>query len=496
MLGELPSLKKKGGGKKGARANAGADAGGSETEAKEVDKGDVKSEQVYFSAGKDEAYHAKKGYKKIFRRLRANLKVTDWKDYFTMSYNDLHAAGVVVFPAPAKPFDTDEIAALHKYLEAGGSVMFLAAEGGDAKSGANINKVTAQYGITLLEDSVVRTVYHKYPHPKEVFISNGVVYQPFAVAANRAGKTSHLVETKEDPTKLEIVYPYGCSLEVKAPAQVILSSGFISYPVNRPICAVAQTTNGKGRICVMGSARMFDDEFYIKEGNLKVLDLLVKWCLRKDDVNLLAKQAEEQAPTEYNYLPDTESLSERLKPCLEESDPLPKDFSQLFDDSLYHLNTDMIPEAIALYKQLDLKHAPLSLIAPEFETPLPPLEPAVFPPCLRELQPPALDQFDLDEHFATAKLRLAQLTNKCKSDDDVEYYVLECGDVLEITQDLPVMKRSAKHILEYCLRQLINFKKMNHDGTMGAQGDASEPANIESKETITKYGGADVMTLS
>lgn len=487
-LGDLPSLNKKKG-KKGGGGSKGNSAA-NDADEKEVDLGDVKSEEVWFSGGKEEEYHAKKGYKKIFRRLRSNLKVVDWKDYFQITFETIHGAGLLIFAAPKKPFDADEIAAIHKYLDAGGSVVFLGAEGGDPKLGSNINAVTKKYGITLQTDSVVRTVYYKYPHPKEVFIGNGVIFKPFALAANRAGKP-RLAETKEDPEKLEFVFPYGCSLEVKAPAQTILSSGFISYPLNRPVAAVAKTENGKGSICVLGSSRMFNDEFYIKEGNLKVLDLFVKWCLGKDQVNLLAKQAEEQPPTEYHYLPDTESLSERLKPCLEESDPLPKDFSQLFDENLYSLNTDMIPEAIELYKQLDLKHAPLSLIAPEFETPLPPLEPAVFPPQLRELQPPALDQFDLDEHFASGKLRLAQLTNKCKEDDDVEYYILECGDILGITQDLPVMKRSAKHILEFCLRQLINFKKMNQDG-----GGTDQSPNIESKETITSYGGADVMTLS
>ena len=486
-LGDLPSLNNS---RKSKKKDAKSPTNADDSE-KEVDLGDVKSEQVFFSGGKDEVFHAKKGYKKIFRRLRSNLKVVDWKDYFQLAYEDIHQAGLVIFPAPAKPFDDDEVAVIHKYLDAGGSIMMLSGEGGDPKSGSNINAVTKKFGITLQTDSVVRTVYHKYPHPKEVFIGNGVAYKPFALAANRAGKP-RLAETKEDPEKLEFVYPYGCSLEVKAPAQTILSSGFISYPLNRPVAAIAQTENGKGRICVIGAAKMFNDEFYIKEGNLKVLDLFVKWCLRKDTVNLLAKQADEQPPTEYHYLPDTESLSERLKPCLEESDPLPKDFSQLFDDKLYALTTDMIPESIELYKQLDLKHAPLSLIAPEFETPLPPLEPAVFPPCLRDLQPPALDQFDLDEHFASGKLRLAQLTNKCITDDDVEYYILECGDILEITQDLPIMKRSAKHILEFCLRQLINFKKMNQDGVGGDQVND----NIESKETITSYGGADVMTLS
>lgn len=64
---------------------------------------------------------------------------------------------------------------------------------------------------------------------------------------------------------------------------------------------------------------------------------------------------------------------------------------------------------------LDVKHEPLRLIPPQFETPLPPLQPAVFPPTFRELPPPALDQFDLDEQFASERIRLAQLTNKCTS---------------------------------------------------------------------------------
>ena len=37
----------------------------------------------------------------------------------------------------------------------------------------------------------------------------------------------------------------------------------------------------------------------------------------------------------------------------------------------------------------------------------------VFPPAFRELTPPMLDLFDLDEHFTSEKARLAQITNKC-----------------------------------------------------------------------------------
>lgn len=60
-----------------------------------------------------------------------------------------------------------------------------------------------------------------------------------------------------------------------------------------------------------------------------------------------------------------------------------------------------VPQAVALYDKLDVKKAPLSLIPPQFETPLPPLQPAVFPPAIREPPPPALELFDLDEHFAS-----------------------------------------------------------------------------------------------
>ena len=38
----------------------------------------------------------------------------------------------------------------------------------------------------------------------------------------------------------------------------------------------------------------------------------------------------------------------------------------------------------------------------------------VFPPSFRELPPPPLELFDLDETFSSEKARLAQITNKCK----------------------------------------------------------------------------------
>ena len=47
------------------------------------------------------------------------------------------------------------------------------------------------------------------------------------------------------------------------------------------------------------------------------------------------------------------------------------------------------------------------------------------------------------------------------SDDDMEYYVRECGDILGVSNKLPADARDAKHILEYILAQVAEFKKLN-----------------------------------
>ena len=89
----------------------------------------------------------------------------------------------------------------------------------------------------------------------------------------------------------------------------------------------------------------------------------------------------------------------------------------------------MVPDTIALFKSMEVKHEMLTLIVPQFEVPLLGLAPGVFPPVLRELPNPSLELFDLDDEFAQEKVRLAQLTNKCEN-KDLDYFVREAGDIL------------------------------------------------------------------
>ena len=373
-------------------------------------------------------------------------------------------------------------------------------EGGESRYGTNVNYLIEEFGISFNNDTVVRTVYYKYLHPKVVHVGNGVLSKGFlagargkdrsltgevksegGAAASSSSSSSSSSGSGGKAADPSFVYPYGATLNVQKPATPILSSGFISYPLNRPIAALYATpgakagggrddgdeaggsmggggmaagsgSDGRGRVAVVGSADLFGDEYLQKEDNDKVQDAMFKWLLGQSDFNHAeSSEAEGTELNEYHHLPDTEALAERLRSCLQESDELPKDFTKLFDEDLFEFTMDVVPEAVAIYEKLGVKHEPLSLIPPQFECPLPPLQPAVFPPTLREPPPPSLDQFDLDEEFAPEKIRLAQLTNKC-TDDDLDYYVREAGEILgvagKVNQGELKTNRGAKKILE------------------------------------------------
>jgi intraflagellar transport protein 52 len=428
---------------------------------------------VMFDMSKKEYGNPQGCYKKLYRKLKGEFKTIINKDLITLE--KLKEAQLVVFPGPKEMFSSDEFTAIKNYIAAGGSVLFMLGEGGESKSNTNINYLLEEFGIMVNNDAVVRTTYYKYLHPKEAFISNGILCEDVVRCAKGEKKQDKendkgfaLNITREegetvvkDHGGLDFVFPYGASLNVQKPAVPILSSGPISYPLNRPIAAVCHKP-GQGRLGVLGSVKMLDDEFFDVEKNKALMDVVFKWLMHANDCQLFFKYGEEPELTEYHHVPNTQGLAMNLKSCLQESEALPRDFTQLFDETLFKFSMELVPEAIQLYKQLGVKHEPLTLIPPQFETPMPPLQPAVFPPVLREPLPPALDLFDLDEQFASERVRLAQLTNKC-TDNDLEFYIRQAGEILGVSEKLGDGKRGAKHILEYVFRQLVNFKKMNQD---------------------------------
>jgi intraflagellar transport protein 52 len=166
------------------------------------------------------------------------------------------------------------------------------------------------------------------------------------------------------------VYPFGATVNVQKPAVPILSSGTVSYPLNRPIGAAYihpnNSKNGKpaGKILVIGSGQMFSDTYIDKEENGKLFDVLIQF-LTTDKIQLNPIDANEPDVSDYHYLPDTAKMADVVRSCLQESEELPKDFTTLFDVNLFKFDTSLIPEALRVYEELRLKHEPLSLIQPQ-----------------------------------------------------------------------------------------------------------------------------------
>lgn len=123
---------------------------------------------------------------------------------------------------------------------------------------------------------------------------------------------------------------------------------------------------------MLGSMKFFADEFFENEDNQKIQEAVFKWLLNSDGDAEFERYVNEEAEiNEYHHVPDITALADRLRSCLQESDEMPKDFTTLFSQNLYKFDTDLVPESIELYKTLGVKHDPLTLIPPQFETPMP-----------------------------------------------------------------------------------------------------------------------------
>ncbi|GMH35422.1 hypothetical protein BSKO_03290 [Bryopsis sp. KO-2023] len=420
-----------------------------------------------------ETHTHKTGFKQLFRRLRSIFRPEKLDSRDDINPENLADAALIVFGCPCEKFTRAELETLRDYVIQGGALLVLMAEGGETKSCTNLNYMLEEFGIAVNPDFVVRMVHHKYMHPKEVLVSDGIVNRGVVIGAGKGGSdakskggvlseldTNELDDTKElggddfDGKGLDFVYPYGATLSVQKPSTPILSSGGIAYPMHRPLGAVWHK-EGSGRIAALGSVQLFDDKWIDKEENSKLMDFLFKWLRPNSKLELDPHDAEDPNIGDVKHLPDTEALAERPKCCLQGREELPKDWTKLFDDRLFQFDVSLVPEAMDLYDKLGVKKAPLTLIAPQFETPLPPLQPAVFPPAIREPPPPALELFDLDEHFADEHVRLAVLTNKCKGPQDLEYYVQECAHILGTKA---TGEASGKAILAEVFSRVVNYK--------------------------------------
>merc|ERR1719460_1661189 len=201
--------------------------------------GPPNGKEILLDMSKKELGNPQSNCKKLHRRLKQEFRVSVNKDVITLER--LQAANLVVFAGPRDMFTADEFAAVREYVAGGGSIFILLGEGGEAKGNTNVNYLLEEFGISVNNDAVVRTAYYKYLHPKEAFISNGILCEDMVRCAKGERKKDKENEkpgfslniTKEDHadpigTKdnggLDFVFPYGATLNVQKPAVPILSS--------------------------------------------------------------------------------------------------------------------------------------------------------------------------------------------------------------------------------------------------------------------------------
>ena len=257
---------------------------------------------------------------------------------------------------------------------------------------------------------------------------------------------------------INYLYPFGATLNVAKPAIPVLSTGSISFPINRPTCAFYTDKASRGKIVVLGSNLMFTDSYIEKEDNLLLKNIIIQFFV-KDNFTLNTIDSENPEISEYYSVPDIELMAEQPFSSLEESEDVPSDYTKLFSKKLYQLSNNQFPFVLKAYDELQMEHEPLKLIKPQFECPLPPLQAAVFPPIFRGLPKPTLELFDLDDAFSSVTTRLAQIANKC-TDSDLDYYVKECGLILGVKGAATI---SSKEILENIFIKIVQYKKVNNE---------------------------------
>ena len=314
--------------------------------------------RVLFNAGKKETHVPSKGYKQMKRRLKNGYQVEEAKEVSTEVYN-VKKVDIAIFAGSREKFNKTEFGVITQFIEDGGSVVILMGEGGESKFNTNLNYLLEQYGIFINPDSVVRTVYLKpYSHPKEVCIQQGVLNRELTKAAKDlrarvdANRNIDLgaslgASSLEQTGGMSVLYPFGATVNVQKPAVALVSTGQEAYPLNRPIMAVydgktatdekGKLLNKKGRLLVLGSAKIFDDDWLPKEDNSKLLEILMKWMVPSEPMRLNQNDADDPDISEHNYVPDTGALAMRMRCCLQEADEVPQDFTQLFDVTLFQL---------------------------------------------------------------------------------------------------------------------------------------------------------------
>lgn len=222
-----------------------------------------------------------------------------------------------------------------------------------------------------ISDATVRPHYYKHFHPKECIIGGGIVCNPMCKAVLDQNVPSISYDFTDEKSKVQFIYPYGVTLNVRSPSNVLLTTGSVVYPFNRPIAGYYCNDRG-GKILAIGSGYMFEDKYIGEETNMLIWEYLIG-VLTDQSHKFTTYDFADIDLNDNALIPDTVFMADQPKICLPESIDcdIPIDFKDMFDTRLHSINNDLLPDVISCYEQVNVKYEPLKLIKPQFEIPLP-----------------------------------------------------------------------------------------------------------------------------
>lgn len=395
---------------------------------------------IVFNASKQEIFKLNDNYKIFHRKLKLDSKVLMNED--EISSPMLQNCSVFIIAGAQLPFDESEINCLKNFILNGGRILVLLAEG-NPNDKCNINILLEEFGIIPNLDSLIRTHYYKYFHPKECYVDDS----KFASSLNK------------EKNDLTFIYPFGCTLNVNKPSIVAFTSGTSSFPVNQTIGGLFYDEKTMGRLVAIGSGHMFSDKYIDQEQNDKLREIFMEFLKSEKNIQFTPMDHDDMDSMDQHIVPDTAELAEKPQLCLTDAINNTNfvDFSKLFDQRMHSMNTNLVPQVIKLYEELGVKHEPLKMITPKFEAPYPPLQPAVFPPIFRDLPPPSLELFDLDDAFSSVFSTLTQFTNKYAMKDettegDIASYIKGCAKIVgidDVTEPLDILYKVGNSIAKF-----------------------------------------------
>jgi intraflagellar transport protein 52 len=384
-------------------------------------------------AGRHELYSRDKKLTQLANLIASTSEVRTYKGPITSDLFQNTAS--IWFAGPRRDLKPEELPVIDSFVQQGGACLIFS----DSLP-TLFAQFVKKYGVTV-SDPVIAPSYIRYVDPHQVTVQQGIVNRAVAQFSQEASPT--------------FAFPMGATLDVVLPSVPILTSGLSSYPLNRPI--IAHAAVGQGTLTVFGSPHFFCDDWIAAESNQKLAKFIIGLVLTKT-VQLNPIDAEHPEVTDRWYTPDIQSMSERLRSCIQESENLRPEFRDNFDRGLFRMDLSFVAQTEKVASILGIMNEPLTMVKPQFDTALPPLTPAVFPPQMREPAGPVLELFDLDDAFASPKVRLAQLAQRTPP-KNAEKFIIQSAKILGILPQMPEDRRSAKDVLEFVFTQVVRWKK-------------------------------------